>query len=53
MLTLFKNAVDKWQIVFWIVAGIVIVSMVVFIIGGSADIQKWNDPKSQESQQSK
>ncbi|XP_018336997.1 PREDICTED: putative inorganic phosphate cotransporter isoform X3 [Trachymyrmex septentrionalis] len=39
----FGNPVDRWQILFWIGAGVSIGSMVVFLFGGSGNIQKWNE----------
>ncbi|XP_011497474.1 PREDICTED: sialin [Ceratosolen solmsi marchali] len=37
------NIIDKWQIVFWINAGVTIFCMLIFIIGGSGKIQPWNE----------
>ncbi|KAI4502286.1 hypothetical protein M0802_002968 [Mischocyttarus mexicanus] len=37
------NPIDRWQILFWIGAGICILSMIIFLVGGSGEIQKWNE----------
>ncbi|KAJ8681680.1 hypothetical protein QAD02_017472 [Eretmocerus hayati] len=37
------NTVEQWQTIFWIGAAVCISSMIVFIIGGSAEIQPWNE----------
>ncbi|KAL2716096.1 sialin-like isoform X4 [Vespula squamosa] len=37
------NPIYKWRILFLIAAGVCIVSMIIFIIGGSGEIQKWNE----------
>lgn len=39
----FGNPIDKWQILFWIGAGVCIGSMIVFLFGGSGNIQSWNE----------
>ncbi|XP_011158429.1 uncharacterized transporter slc-17.2 isoform X2 [Solenopsis invicta] len=39
----YGNPIDRWQILFWIGAGVSIGSMVVFMFGGSGNIQKWNE----------
>ncbi|OXU16846.1 hypothetical protein TSAR_005319 [Trichomalopsis sarcophagae] len=43
------NPIDKWQIVFWIGAAVCIFCMIVFIIGGSAKIQSWNEPRQRDA----
>ncbi|XP_047345770.1 sialin-like isoform X1 [Vespa velutina] len=43
----YGNPIHKWRILFWIGAGVCILSMVIFIIGGSGEIQKWNEIKDQ------
>ncbi|XP_058791846.1 vesicular glutamate transporter 1-like isoform X2 [Phymastichus coffea] len=40
-----NNAIEQWQIVFWIGASVCIVSMIIYILGGSAQIQPWNEGK--------
>ncbi|TGZ52766.1 hypothetical protein DBV15_02484 [Temnothorax longispinosus] len=39
----YGNPIDRWQILFWIGAAVCIGSMVVFLFGGSGNIQKWNE----------
>ncbi|KAM0735388.1 Vesicular glutamate transporter 2 [Formica fusca] len=39
----FGNPIDRWQILFWIGAGVCIGSMVVFLFGGKGNIQSWNE----------
>ncbi|XP_070516339.1 sialin isoform X1 [Cardiocondyla obscurior] len=39
----YGNPIDRWQILFWIGAGLCIGSMVVFLFGGSGNVQKWNE----------
>lgn len=39
----YGNPIEKWQILFWIGATVCIGSMVIFIIGGSGEIQSWNE----------
>ncbi|XP_020290212.1 putative inorganic phosphate cotransporter isoform X2 [Pseudomyrmex gracilis] len=39
----YGNPIDRWQILFWIGAGVSIGSMVVFLFGGSGNIQPWNE----------
>ncbi|XP_072760374.1 sialin isoform X2 [Anoplolepis gracilipes] len=39
----FGNPIDRWQILFWIGAGVCLASMVVFLFGGSGHIQSWNE----------
>ncbi|XP_001606885.1 sialin isoform X2 [Nasonia vitripennis] len=45
----YGNPIDKWQIVFWIGAAVCIFCMIVFIIGGSAKIQSWNEPRQRDA----
>ncbi|KAL6259838.1 hypothetical protein P5V15_009748 [Pogonomyrmex californicus] len=44
----YGNPIDRWQILFWIGAGVCIGSMIVFLFGGSGEIQKWNEFRSLE-----
>ncbi|XP_011876559.1 PREDICTED: sialin isoform X2 [Vollenhovia emeryi] len=44
----YGNPIDRWQILFWIGAAVCIGSMVVFLFGGSGNIQKWNEFRSLE-----
>ncbi|XP_031849455.1 sialin isoform X2 [Nomia melanderi] len=44
----YGNPIEKWQILFWIGAGVCILCMVIFIIGGSGNIQSWNEVRSEE-----
>ena len=37
------NPIERWQILFWIGAAVCIVCMVVFLVGGSGNIQPWNE----------
>lgn len=37
------NPIHRWQILFWIGSGVCILSMIVFLIGGSGEIQSWNE----------
>jgi ACS family sodium-dependent inorganic phosphate cotransporter len=39
----YGNPIDRWQILFWIGAAVCIGSMVVFLFGGSGNIQSWNE----------
>ncbi|KAK2584281.1 hypothetical protein KPH14_006683 [Odynerus spinipes] len=39
----YGNPIHRWQTLFWIGAGVCILSMIVFFIGGSGEIQKWNE----------
>ncbi|XP_012218429.1 sialin isoform X2 [Linepithema humile] len=37
------NPIDRWQILFWMGAAVCIGSMVIFLFGGSGNIQSWNE----------
>ncbi|XP_043489872.1 sialin-like [Polistes fuscatus] len=37
------NPIHKWQVLFWIGAAVCILSMIIFLVGGSGEIQKWNE----------
>ncbi|XP_026673449.1 sialin isoform X2 [Ceratina calcarata] len=37
------NPIDRWQILFWIGAAVCIFCMIVFLLGGSGNIQSWNE----------
>lgn len=39
----YGNPIERWQTLFWIGAGVCIVCMIVFVIGGSGNIQPWNE----------
>ncbi|XP_070168727.1 sialin isoform X1 [Polyergus mexicanus] len=39
----YGNPIERWQILFWIGAGVCIGSMVVFLFGGKGNIQSWNE----------
>ncbi|XP_012154411.1 sialin isoform X2 [Megachile rotundata] len=39
----YGNTIDRWQTLFWIGAGVCIFCMVVFLFGGSGNIQSWNE----------
>ncbi|KMQ94601.1 vesicular glutamate transporter 2 [Lasius niger] len=39
----YGNPIDRWQILFWIGAAVCIGSMIVFLFGGSGNIQSWNE----------
>nr|XP_050847741.1 sialin-like isoform X2 [Vespula vulgaris] len=39
----YGNPIHKWRQLFMIAAAVCILSMIVFIIGGSGEIQKWNE----------
>ncbi|XP_014210348.1 sialin isoform X2 [Copidosoma floridanum] len=43
------NTIESWQTVFWIGAGICIFSSVIYMVGGSAKVQSWNDPRQEET----
>ncbi|KAH0566797.1 sialin-like isoform X1 [Cotesia glomerata] len=40
------HPIEKWQILFWIGAIVCITCMVIFIIGGSGQVQSWNEVRS-------
>ncbi|KAL7288838.1 hypothetical protein TKK_0016814 [Trichogramma kaykai] len=40
-----ENLESEWQIVFWIGAAVCILTMVIFVIFGSGEIQSWNDKR--------
>ncbi|XP_076244331.1 putative inorganic phosphate cotransporter isoform X2 [Calliopsis andreniformis] len=46
----YGNPIEKWQILFWIGAGVCIFCMIVFLVGGSGDIQPWNEVKSGDAE---
>lgn len=37
------NTIERWHTLFWIGAAVCIVCMIIFIIGGSGNIQSWNE----------
>ncbi|XP_076669907.1 sialin isoform X2 [Andrena cerasifolii] len=39
----YGNPIERWQIVFWIGAAVCIICMVIFLFGGSGNIQPWNE----------
>lgn len=39
----YGNPIERWQTLFWIGGGLCIASMIVFLFGGSGNIQKWNE----------
>lgn len=39
----YGNPIDRWQILFWIGSGVCIVCMIAFLLGGSGNIQSWNE----------
>ncbi|XP_011343660.2 sialin isoform X2 [Ooceraea biroi] len=39
----YGHPIDRWQILFWIGAAVCIGSMIVFLFGGSGNIQSWNE----------
>ncbi|XP_046752562.1 sialin-like isoform X2 [Diprion similis] len=38
-----EDSIENWQIVFWVGAAVCIFSMIIFFIGGSGEVQPWND----------
>ncbi|XP_033342298.1 putative inorganic phosphate cotransporter isoform X1 [Megalopta genalis] len=46
----YGNPIEKWQILFWIGAGVCICCMVIFIVGGSGNIQSWNEIREDEDE---
>ncbi|CAK9799361.1 Vesicular glutamate transporter 2 [Anthophora quadrimaculata] len=46
----YGNPIERWQTLFWIGAAVCIICMVVFLFGGSGNIQSWNEikPRSDE-----
>ncbi|XP_076632546.1 putative inorganic phosphate cotransporter isoform X2 [Colletes latitarsis] len=46
----YGNPIEKWQILFWIGAAVCIVCMVIFVLGGSGNIQKWNEIPAEETE---
>ncbi|XP_033218997.1 sialin-like isoform X1 [Belonocnema kinseyi] len=38
-----SHEIEQWQKVFCIGAGVCFLSMIIFILGGSGNVQKWND----------
>lgn len=38
------STLTEWQLVFWIVFGVFIVSNFIFVIYASGEVQFWNDP---------
>ncbi|XP_015428406.1 PREDICTED: sialin isoform X2 [Dufourea novaeangliae] len=44
----YGNPIEKWQILFWIGAGVCTVCMVIFVLGGSGNIQSWNEIRSED-----
>lgn len=47
----YGNPIEKWQILFWIGAGVCIICMIIFIVGGSGNIQSWNEIKADKPQE--
>lgn len=47
----YGNPIDRWQTLFWIGGAICIGCMIVFIIGGSGNIQKWNEIQASPERQ--
>ncbi|XP_011149239.1 sialin isoform X2 [Harpegnathos saltator] len=45
----YGNPIDRWQTVFWIGAAVCIASMVIFLFGGSGQIQSWNEIQPEQS----
>ena len=41
----FKGSVSQWRTVYCVLASVLFVSNLFFVIYGSADVQKWNNPK--------
>ena len=39
---LLQNPIEKWQILFWLGAAVCIACMLIFIAGGSGQVQSWN-----------
>ncbi|KAG6798292.1 vesicular glutamate transporter 2.1 isoform X1 [Apis mellifera caucasica] len=46
----YGNPIERWQTLFWIGAGVCIVCMIVFLIGGSGNIQPWNEVRIEEDE---
>ncbi|XP_076167524.1 sialin isoform X2 [Ptiloglossa arizonensis] len=44
----YGNPIEKWQILFWIGAAVTIFSMIIFAIGGSGNIQSWNEIRTDD-----
>ncbi|KAL1129024.1 hypothetical protein AAG570_013556 [Ranatra chinensis] len=40
-----NNALHEWRLVFWIAFGWLVITNIVYIIYGTAQLQPWNDPK--------
>ncbi|XP_053983181.1 putative inorganic phosphate cotransporter isoform X2 [Hylaeus volcanicus] len=47
----YGNPIEKWQILFWIGAAVCIVCMIVFALGGSGNIQKWNEIRADDNRE--
>jgi ACS family sodium-dependent inorganic phosphate cotransporter len=39
-----NQTLSEWRLIFWIVAGVYVVTTIIFVIFASGDVQKWNDP---------
>lgn len=40
-----EHTLSEWRFVFWIVAGVFIVTNIIYILFASGDVQYWNDPE--------
>ncbi|XP_003399317.1 sialin isoform X2 [Bombus terrestris] len=43
----YGNPIDRWQTLFWIGSGVCIICMIIFLLGGSGNIQSWNEIRTQ------
>ncbi|KAJ8682771.1 hypothetical protein QAD02_018563 [Eretmocerus hayati] len=46
-----NQTLGEWQLVFWIVFAVFIVTNAIFVIWGSGEMQPWNDPEFVKAQQ--
>ncbi|XP_042236807.1 putative inorganic phosphate cotransporter isoform X2 [Homarus americanus] len=46
-----NQSLEEWQSVFWLTGVVYVVTSAVFVIFGSTDIQPWNFPQEDETQQ--
>ena len=38
---------SEWRLVFWIVAAMLVITNIIYLIFGSAEIEPWNDIRSE------
>lgn len=39
----------EWRLVFWIIAVVLVIQVVIFTVWGSAEVQSWNTPKKKSN----